>query len=129
MPITITATYAAVLAILFIAFSFYVSAVRGKTDIGLGDGGNIKMLVAIRRHGNMAEFVPFALILMAFAELMGLGSTWLNLAGLLLVAGRLTHPFGVGEAGGVLAARIAGQLATYAAMLIAVAAIFLLQFA
>ena len=118
MSVAITALYAAFLGIIFIAFSGYVSSVRSKTGVGTGDGGNIQMVVAMRRHGNMAEYVPFALILMALAEISGLSATWLHVAGVLLVAGRLVHPFGIAEDGGVFAARIGGQLATYSAMTI-----------
>ena len=116
--VAITGIYAALLAALYIGFSFYVSVTRGRTGVGLGDGGNPAMLVAIRRHGNMGEFVPFALLLMALAEVQGLGGAWLHGAGLLLVAGRLVHPFGIGAEGGIFPARVAGTLATYAAMLL-----------
>ena len=63
MPPTITATYAALIAFFFVAMSFYVIITRAKTDVLVGDGGNINMLVAMRRHGNMAEYVPLALIM------------------------------------------------------------------
>lgn len=118
MTVSITAIYAALLAVFFVAMSFYVSGVRAKTDVGLGDGGNATMLVAMRRHGNAAEFVPFALLMMALAEISGFGAVWLHSCGVLLVAGRLIHPFGIAENGGWFPARVIGQLATYAALLV-----------
>lgn len=118
MAIAVTAVYAAILGIYFVTLSFYVSAVRAKTGVGLGDGGNAQMLVAMRRHGNTAEFTPFALLLMALAEAMGFGSAWLHACGVLLVAGRLIHPFGVAEDGGWFSARVIEQLATYAAIVV-----------
>jgi len=118
MAIAVTAVYAAILGIFFVTLSFYVSAVRAKTGVGLGDGGSTHMLVAMRRHGNTAEFTPFALLLMALSELMGFGSVWLHACGVLLVAGRLIHPFGVAEDGGWFPARVIGQLATYAAIVV-----------
>jgi uncharacterized membrane protein YecN with MAPEG domain len=118
MTLETTATYAALLGIVYVAISAYVSFVRGKTDIGLGDGGNPAMLVAIRRHGNFAEYAVIGLLLMALAEAGGLPATWLHVSGSLLVAGRLIHPFGLGAEGGRFPARVAGMLATWAAILI-----------
>ena len=118
MNLTITPLYAAILAVFFVAMSFYVIVTRAKTDVLVGDGGNARMLVAIRRHGNLAEYMPFAILMMALGELMGLGATWLHAAGIALIAGRILHPFGVFAEKGSLAPRVAGVLATMAAILI-----------
>ena len=125
MQLAVTPIYAAILAFFFIAASFYVSFARGKTGVRLGDGGNLTMLVAIRRHGNMAEFVPIALLMMAFGELTGLSATWLHICGVLLLVGRVVHPFGITEHGGPIVARVVGQLRTYAATLIPAVVILL----
>lgn len=125
MLLAVTPTYAALLAFFYIAASFYVSITRGKTGVRLSDGGNATMLVAIRRHGNMAEFVPLALLMMALGELTGLSATWLHICGALLVIGRAVHPFGITEDGGPIVARVVGMLSTYAAMLIPAVAILL----
>ena len=117
MTPTITATYAALLAFFYVAMSFYVIATRARTDTLLGDGDNIDMLVAMRRHGNLAEYMPFAILMMALGESLGLSATWLHVSGIALVAGRLIHPFGVAEKS-PLAPRVAGILLTFAAMLI-----------
>lgn len=114
----ITATYAAILAFFFVAMSFYVIITRAKTNILVGHEDNIRMLVAMRRHGNMAEYVPFALLMMGLAEMLGLGTTWLHVCGIALIAGRLIHPFGVNEKKAALAARVAGVLATMTAIVI-----------
>lgn len=113
----ITATYAAGLAVFYVAMSAYVITMRARTDTMLGADGNISMLVAMRRHGNLSEYLPFAILIMALAEIIGLGSTWLHCAGIALVAGRLIHPFGI-SASGNLAPRVVGMLATFAAILI-----------
>lgn len=117
MTPTITATYAAGLAIFYVAMSAYVTSMRSRTDTMLGAEGSIPMLVAMRRHGNLSEYMPFAILIMALAEITGLGATWLHSAGIALVAGRLIHPFGI-SATGNLAPRIVGMLATFAAILI-----------
>ncbi len=117
MTPTITATYAAILAVYYVAMSAYVITMRAKTDTLLGPGDNVQMLVAMRRHGNLAEYMPFAILIMALAEILGLSATWLHVAGIALVAGRLIHPFGV-KAKSPLAPRVVGILATFAAILI-----------
>lgn len=128
MTPTITATYAAVVAIYYIAMTGHVIATRAKTDVALGDGGNPSMLLAIRRHGNMAEYAPFALLIMGLAEMFGLGAIWLHVSGIALVAGRLLHPMGLHVAEGSMAPRIAGMLATLAAIFIPACAILIFAF-
>ena len=118
MTLSITATYAAVLALIFVAMSSYVIATRAKTETLLGAGADPRMLVTIRRHGNMAEYMPFALLMLALAEVSGVGSTWLHASGALLILGRLLHPFGIKSENSPLAPRISGMLATFAAILI-----------
>lgn len=125
MTPVITATYAALVAVFYVAMSFHVIVTRAKTDVLVGDGGNRRMLVAIRRHGNMAEYVPFALLMMALAEILGLGSAWLHVCGIALIAGRLIHPFGVTEKNSPLAPRVVGVLATMTAILIPAGSILL----
>ncbi|MCG6884647.1 MAG: MAPEG family protein [Silicimonas sp.] len=114
----LTATYAAVIAILYIAMSAYVITMRAKTSVPLGDGGNPAMLLAMRRHGNMAEYAPFALLVMGLAEMNGLGAMWLHIAGAALIGGRLLHPLGLHSGSGSDAPRIAGTLATMFSILI-----------
>ncbi len=125
MPPTLTAIYAAILAIFYVAMSFYVIVTRAKTDVLVGDGGNPQMLVAMRRHGNMTEYVPFALLMMALAEIMGLGAFWLHICGVALIAGRLIHPFGIKPENSPLVPRVTGVLATMAAILIPATSILL----
>ncbi len=121
----ITATYAAILAILFVIMSFYVIVTRARTNILVGHEDNMTMLVAMRRHGNMVEYVPFAILMMGLAEMTGLGATWLHVCGLALIAGRLIHPIGVNETKSALAARVAGVLATMVAILVPAGSILL----
>lgn len=95
MTLHITALYAALLGIWAVALSNYVSINRGRYKILHGDGGNPAMAAIIRRHGNLAEYLPLALILLALAEASGLGATWMHVLGLILVISRLIHPFGI----------------------------------
>ncbi|CAN5911197.1 hypothetical protein BH11MYX4_BH11MYX4_50020 [soil metagenome] len=92
---TITALYAALNAVLNIYLANRVSSVRGKTKVGLGTGGSPEVEVAVRMHGNNAEFVPLALLLMLLAELCGGASAPLHVYGGVLLLARVAHPLGL----------------------------------
>ena len=42
---------------------------RGKAGISFGDGGDVEMMVRMRRHANFVESAPLAIILLALLEL------------------------------------------------------------
>jgi hypothetical protein len=71
MPVMITALYAAILALLLTALAINVTVNRAKLKVLLGDGGNPQMLRMARIHGNAAEYVPIAVLLMGLYELDG----------------------------------------------------------
>ncbi len=129
MTPTITAIFAAIVALIYLAMSAYVITMRAKTNVLLGDGGNPSMLLAMRRHGNMAEYAPFAILMMGLAEMLGLEALWLHISGTLLVVGRLLHPIGLHIAEGNVAPRIAGTLSTLAAILVPSVGILMLTLA
>lgn len=101
MTFATTALYALPLAAIFLVLWMRVSAIRASAGISFGDGGNALLLQRVRQHGNFIEWVPFVLILMLLAEGMGAPAVWLHVSGVLLVVGRLAHPFGLvpGNAG------------------------------
>jgi hypothetical protein len=94
-PVTTTSVYAVLLALLFLALSTRAMLGRRRTRVTLGDGTSEDLRRRLRAHANFAEYTPFALILMALLELQGAGSIVLNVIGLLLLAGRLSHAFGI----------------------------------
>ena len=75
MSIQITAVYASLLAILYIVLSYRVAQRRMRFQVGLGTGQNTELERAVRIHGNFAEYVPIALLLLAFLETGG-GPAW-----------------------------------------------------
>jgi uncharacterized protein len=91
MPVPVVALYAPLNALLNIALASNVVRYRTKgvadTDKALG--------VAIRIHGNNAEFVPLALLMMLIAELSGGASLGLHVAGGLLLLARISHAMGM----------------------------------
>jgi uncharacterized protein len=89
MPVSITALYAAILALIIVALGINVTVHRVKLSVPLGDGGNPTMLRMIRLHGNAAESIPIALLLMLIFEIDGGTPLALHIAGVALIAGRV----------------------------------------
>jgi uncharacterized membrane protein YecN with MAPEG domain len=95
MLVSITALYAGILALIFVALGINVTAHRVKLSVPLGDGGNSQMLRMMRLHGNAAEYIPLAVALMAIYELNGGWHMALHIAGIALVVGRLLQTWGM----------------------------------
>lgn len=91
--VPVTAFFAGLFGFIFIALSVHVIRGRYRNQVAIGDGGHHDMKYRIRAHGNFAEYVPFALILMAACELTGTGKLVLTFLGLALVVGRLSHAY------------------------------------
>tara|TARA_R110002095_G_scaffold210454_1_gene197705 strand:+ start:2119 stop:2496 length:378 start_codon:yes stop_codon:yes gene_type:complete len=89
----VTAFYAALLALLYLALSANVSRLRLKHRISLGVGDLPKLERAMRAHGNFVEYVPFILILMGLLESLGGPVIALHLMGSLLLIARFSHAY------------------------------------
>lgn len=95
MMIPITALYAALLVAVLVCLTTRIGLLRAKTGISILDGGNARLAVEMRRHGNFAEHVPLAIVLMAIVEINGGSSLFLHVVGIALVISRVAHPFGL----------------------------------
>ena len=113
---SITPIYAGLATFIFIFLSFQVIAGRRAGGVALGDGGNRSLLRRQRAHGNFAEYVPLALILMALAELQGAPAWTLQLIGVTLLAGRLVHAYGVTREPEPIKLRTLGMTLTFLAL-------------
>ena len=92
--LTITAFYAALLALIQVVLSFSIISYRVKDKISIGSGGNQVLEFKIRCHGNFIETVPITLILLALVEYQQyLSSTYLNIVASSFVCGRLLHAY------------------------------------
>ena len=115
----ITATYAAVLALLYAVLSLQVVRLRRSNRVGFGDGGNTALRGAIRAHAHFAEYVPIIVLMAAMHEMSGLAAAWIHvLMGALLVA-RLLHPLGMHAKPGTLqftVGRVGGMVVTTVVM-------------
>lgn len=115
MPVRITAIYAAVLAVFYVVLTVRVVKQRYRAKASLGDAGDDVLRRTIRVHGNFAEFVPFALLLIALAELNGSPSWSIHVLGSVLVLARLSHAYGLTR--GTLKFRQIGVIATFLVLL------------
>lgn len=116
MTAPLTAAYAAVLALIVVVLGINVTVHRVKLGVSLGDGGQAQMLRMIRIHGNAAEYVPLALVLMLIYELNGGLPIVLHAAGIALIAGRLLQSWGMWAVDAPNLGRGSGQSLTWAAI-------------
>lgn len=89
--------YAAVFACLFLLLSIRTIRARRSANVAIGTGGD-KMLERVSRvHANFAEYVPFTLLLIGFAEIRGVHYVVIHLLCVALLIGRLFHAWGVSK--------------------------------
>ncbi len=114
MPIT--ALYAALLALLFLALSLNVILHRWRSGVPLGTGKDKRLQGAMRAHGNFAEYVPLALLLVAGAESFEVSAWVSHSLGASLLVGRIAHAAGLLSARGPSLGRSLGVMLTFTAM-------------
>lgn len=113
----ITALYAGLCGLLLLGLAVLVVARRRSARIGIGVSDDRELERRVRAHGNAAEYVPIALLLLLVAEMSGLGGTWLHVAGITLVGSRLAHAFGLTRSAGTSPGRFVGTLGTWIVIL------------
>lgn len=116
LPMPVTALYAALLVPLYIFLSFRVINVRVAQRLSVGDGGDQAMLRRMRVHANFAEYAPLALVVIGLAESLNTPALVLHLLGVLLLAGRLAHAYGMSAMPEKLQLRVAGMMLTFSAL-------------
>jgi len=115
----IVPTYAAILVLHFVFLSIRVIQMRGSAKIGLGHGGNPAMERLIRVHGNFAEYVPMALLLLAFMEMQSHSRYLIHALCIVLIIARIVHAIGVTPVQENFPMRVGSVLATFAVLVIA----------
>lgn len=111
MPITMM--YAGALAFVLLALSYRVIQARGESKVYMGDGGNALLLRRMRGHANFAEYVPFALLLMAMLESRGVPAWQMHALGASLLTGRLLHAYTFGFSTHFMPGRFGGTVLTW----------------
>ena len=116
----VTALTAIVLVPIFIRLAFGVIKKRQTHHVAIGSGDHADLETAIRAHGNFAEYVPFALVLMLSAEINGAPMWMVGLVALTLILGRLIHAAAIPS--GNLKNRVTAMKLTFGALALGVVA-------
>jgi uncharacterized protein len=117
----ITALYAGLLGLLLLFLAYRVVRLRRGEKIGMGDGGNKQLALAIRVHANFIEYTLPALFLILLLELNGFSPKKIHALGIALVCARLLHAIGLSQSGGYSLGRFWGTLLSW--IVIALAAL------
>jgi uncharacterized membrane protein YecN with MAPEG domain len=118
MPI-IVPSYAALLALIFVILSARVVQMRASTKIMIGIGNNPVIERRIRVHGNFAEYVPLAVLLLAFMEMQSQPRLVIHILCIALVVARIVHAIGVTPVDENFPMRVASVLTTFAVIIVA----------
>ena len=105
--------YAGLLGLLLVGLSVRVVLERRRQRVGLGDGAQRDLLQAIRVQANFVEYVPFAVLLLVLAEITGLPAALVHGAGILLLASRVLHAYGLARSPGRSFGRFYGTAGTW----------------
>ena len=84
----ITLLYASLLTILAIFLAIKVGMNRVETKTMTGEGESSKLLQSIRAHGNLIEYAPLALILLALLEMQNVSESMLHLFGIIIFSSK-----------------------------------------
>ena len=104
--------YAGLLALLFVALSVRTLRMRRRLRIAVGDGGDERLLRAVRVHANFAEYAPFGLFLIYLVEVTGGSPILVHALGSALLVGRASHAVGVAQVKETFAFRVTGMALT-----------------
>ncbi|MBO0662615.1 MAPEG family protein [Jiella sp. MQZ9-1] len=85
------AIYAALNGGVLVWLTVQTGRVRARDKVMMGDGGNPRLIRAMRGHANAVEFIPITLITMTLAALLGAPALVLHVLGIMLTVGRVLH--------------------------------------
>lgn len=112
--LSVTPLYAGLAALLYLALSVRTIRARRRARLALGTGNDPALLRAVRVHGNAAEYVPLALLLLLLLELQGAPLLLLHGLGAALLLARLIHARGVAQEPENFRYRVTGMILTLA---------------
>ncbi len=121
MQLQIVPFYAALLGLLYFALSLRAIDARRIARKGIGMLGEESLDRRLRVHANFAEYAPFVLLLLAFAELRGAPAEGVHLACVFLAIGRCSHAWGVSRMPETYRWRMGGMIATFTALAFGIA--------
>lgn len=112
MTLSIVPFYAAVLALVLVALSVRVIGLRRRKGVALGTRRDIELVRATRAHANFVEYVPMALLLLSFVEMIS-PPQFVHVLGIALIVGRLAHAYGVSREPEDFRYRVTGMSLTF----------------
>jgi uncharacterized membrane protein YecN with MAPEG domain len=115
--VPISAAYAGILALLFLALCFQVIKLRRQFSVGIGDGGQEPLICAIRAQANFNEYVPYCILLLVLLELNGATAVVIHALGSALVVARALHAWGLSHSPHRSFGRYYGTLVTWIVLL------------
>jgi len=121
----IVPTYAAILVLIFVFLSARVIQMCASAKIGIGTGNDPAMERRIRVHGNFSEYVPVALLLLTFMEMLHLSRYLIHVLCIVLIVARIVHAIGVTPVNENFPMRVGSVLATFAVLVIAALALLI----
>lgn len=114
-----TPLYAALLGLIFVGLSLRTIGLRRRFRVGVGDGNHAELQRAARVHGNFAEYVPLALLLVYFAETVSESALLAHILCITLLCGRLLHAWGVSHVRENYRYRTIGMVLTFGVIITA----------
>ena len=121
------ATYIAIFLVMAVILALNVARHRKPKRIGVGDGGDSTLLLAMRVHANFTENVPLSLASLIMLPLLGSPVWAIHLVGGSMLLGRILHAVGLSSSQGHSFGRAAGIMLTWSSLLIS--AILMVWFA
>jgi hypothetical protein len=121
----IVPTYASILVLIFVVLSARVIQMRASAKIGIGTGNDPAMERRIRVHGNFAEYVPLALLLLTFMEMLHMSRYLIHVLCIVLIVARVVHAIGVTPVQENFPMRVGSVLFTFAVLVIAALALLI----
>ena len=117
--LSIVPIYAAIFGLMFVYLSICVIKQRRSAKVSIGDGDNPALRKAIAVHNNFSQYVPLALLLIAFVELNHASATFTHGLCACLLIGRVAHAYGLAQPVQMMKLRQIGVLLTFGVIIIA----------
>ena len=117
--LSIVPIYAAIFGLMFVYLSALVIKQRRAAKVSIGDGDNPALRKAIAVHNNFSQYVPLALLLIAFVELSHASATITHGLCACLLVGRVAHAYGLAQPVQIMKLRQLGVLLTFGVIVIA----------
>lgn len=113
--IEVAAIHVAINTLLLVWLAFRVVMHRMRTRTSIGTGNDPGLELAVRVHGNAAEYAPIAMIGLVVGALLNLPVWAVHALGGVFTGGRLVHAIGFGA--GIIPLRQLGMVLTWTGML------------